>query len=123
MDGTNSQIKTIVFLSDGYTAKKRTALNNVVQNRLEQCCSVHSCEQHRSALLHLIRTQQCCSLLLTTVNNVGSTTLFNPVVQAAGSAAEFLAVYCMHAIKLAIYYACVLCHGDESNMSFKVLNI
>ena len=55
---------------------------------IEQCCAahiVHSCQQHCSALLYLIRTQQYCSLLLTTVNNVGSTTLLNPVTQWAES--------------------------------------
>ncbi len=42
---------------------------------------VHSCQQYCSALLHLIRTQQYCSLLLTTVNNMSSTTFFNPLIQ------------------------------------------
>ena len=46
---------------------------------------INSCQQYCSALLHLIRTQQYCFILLTTVNNVGSTTLFNLVVRQAQS--------------------------------------
>jgi hypothetical protein len=34
-------------------------------------------------LLHPIQAQQYCSILLTTVKNVGSKTLFNPVEQRA----------------------------------------
>ena len=48
-------------------------------------CSTLTCQQYFSALLHpitgLIQAQQLvhCSILLTTLNNVGSTTLFIPV--------------------------------------------
>ena len=51
-------------------------------NRIEQCCAAHivqGCQQWLTTLLHAIQPQQYCSMLLTTVNNVGSTTLFNPV--------------------------------------------
>ena len=39
---------------------------------------VNNGEQH-CYTAHAIQPQQYCSMLLTTVNNVGSTTLFNPV--------------------------------------------
>ena len=41
--------------------KKRTTCCSIIANRIEQCFAahiVHSCQQYRSALLHLIRTQQ-----------------------------------------------------------------
>jgi hypothetical protein len=41
------------------------------------------CCPHCSQLLHPIQAQQYCSILLTSVNNVGSKTLFNPVKQRA----------------------------------------
>ena len=52
----------------------------VNENRIEQCFAAHivqCCQQYCSALLYL--TQQYCPILLTTMNNVGSKTLFNPV--------------------------------------------
>ena len=55
---------------------------HVVENRLEQCFAahiVHSCQQYWTILLHPIQAQQYCSILLTSVNNVGSKTLFKPV--------------------------------------------
>jgi hypothetical protein len=43
------------------------------------CCHiVHSCQQYWTMLLHPIQAQHYCSMLLTSVNNVGSKTLFNP---------------------------------------------
>ena len=45
------------------------------------CCP--HCSQLSTILLHPIRAQQYCSILLTSVNNVGSKTLFNPVKQRA----------------------------------------
>ena len=51
-------------------------------NRIEQCCAAHivqGCQQWLTTLLHAIQPQQYCSMLLTAINNVGSTTLFNPV--------------------------------------------
>ena len=55
-------------------------------NRIEQCCAAHivqGCQQWLTTLLHAIQSQQYCSMLLTTVNNMGSTTLFNPVEMQA----------------------------------------
>jgi hypothetical protein len=40
-------------------------------------------QQYWTILLHPIQAQQYCSLLLTSVNNVSRTTLFNPVKQRA----------------------------------------
>ena len=62
--------------------KKSSTCCNVVMNRIEQCCAAHivqGCQQWLTTLLHAIQPQQYCSTLLTTVNNMGSTTLFNPV--------------------------------------------
>ena len=61
--------------------KKSSTCCNVVMNRIEQCCAAHivqGCQQWLTTLLHAIQPQQYCSMLLTTVNNVGSTTLLNP---------------------------------------------
>ena len=44
-----------------------------------QYCSYSTCQQYCLALLHSIQTQQYFSMLLTTMNNVGSKTLLNPV--------------------------------------------
>lgn len=45
----------------------------------QQCAAniVRSCQRYCSALLYLIQTQQYCSILLTTVDNVGSRSLFS----------------------------------------------
>jgi hypothetical protein len=56
----------------------KTGLNNVLLHDI-----VHSCQQYWTILLHPIKAQQYCSILLTSVNNVGSKTLFNPVKQRA----------------------------------------
>jgi hypothetical protein len=59
---------------------------NTDENRIEQCFAahiVHSCQQYWTILLHPIQAQQHCSILLTSVNNVGSKTLFSPVEQRA----------------------------------------
>ena len=64
------------------TRLKMINLFRVDENRIEQCFAAHivqCCQQHCSALLHPIQAQQYCSVLLTTMNNVGSKTLFNPV--------------------------------------------
>ena len=45
-----------------------------------QMSIVHSFQQYCTPLLHLIKTEQYRSLLLTTMNNVGSKTLFNLVL-------------------------------------------
>jgi hypothetical protein len=45
-------------------------------------CGPH-CLQLSTILLHPIQGQEYCSMLLTSVNNVGRTTLFNPVKQQA----------------------------------------
>jgi hypothetical protein len=69
-----------------YTAKKRSGWCNIDENRTEQCFAahiVHSCQQYWTILLHPIQAQQHCSTLLTSVNNVGSKTLFSPVEQGA----------------------------------------
>ena len=66
---------------------------NIDENRIEQCFAahiVHSCQQYWTILLHPIQAQQYCSILLTSVNNVGSKTLFSPVEQRAR---RFFAVY------------------------------
>jgi hypothetical protein len=73
--------------------KKRSGCCNIDENRIEQCFAahiVHSCQQYWTVLLqdwtillHPIQAQQYCSILLTSVNNVGSKTLFNPVEQRA----------------------------------------
>ena len=58
--------------------KKSSTCCNVVMNRIEQCCAaliVQGCQQWRTTLLHAIQPQQYCSTLLTTVNNVSSTTI------------------------------------------------
>jgi hypothetical protein len=57
-----------------YTAKKRSGWCNIDENRIEQCFAahiVHSCQQYWTMLLHPIQAQQYCSILLTSVNNVG----------------------------------------------------
>ena len=62
--------------------KKSSTCCNVVMNRIEQCCAAHivqGCHQWLTTLLHAIQPQQYCSMLLTAINNMGSTTLFNPV--------------------------------------------
>jgi hypothetical protein len=54
------------------------------ENRIEQCFAahiVHSCQQYWTILLHPIQAQQHCSILLTSVNNVGRKTLFSPVTE------------------------------------------
>ncbi len=74
-------LTTCVICIHLYTAKK-TNLFRLDENRIEQCFTAHivqCCQQYCSALLHLIQAQQYCSTLLTTMNNVGSKTLFNPV--------------------------------------------
>ena len=66
------------------TRKKRSGCCNTDENRIQQCFAahiVHSCQQYWTILLHPIQAQQYCSILLTSVNNVGSKTLFNPVEQ------------------------------------------
>lgn len=40
---------------------------------------VQRCQQYCPAMLHPIQAQQCCLILLTTLNSVGSTPLFSPV--------------------------------------------
>ena len=68
-------------------------LFRVDENRIEQCFAahiVHSCQQYSSALLHLIQAQQHCSILATVQNNVGSKTLFNPVLINAPQVVQFL---------------------------------
>ena len=52
----------------------RTGLNNVVLLTLLKVVN-----NGETTLLHAIQPQQYCSMLLTAINNVGSTTLFNPV--------------------------------------------
>ena len=76
--------------------KKSSTCCNVVKNRIEQCCAAHivqGCQQWLTTLLHAIQSQQYCSMLLTTVNNVGSTTLFNPVELQAH---DFLPCSCVY---------------------------
>jgi hypothetical protein len=66
--------------------KKRSGCCNTDENRIEQCFAahiVHSYQQYWTILLHPIQAQEYCSILLTSVNNVGSKTLFNPVEQQA----------------------------------------
>jgi hypothetical protein len=66
--------------------KKRSGWCNTDENRIEQCFAahiVHSWQQYWRILLHPIQAQQYCAILLTSVNNVGSKTLFNPVKQRA----------------------------------------
>ena len=70
--------ETVVSASALVHSKKR----HVVENRLEQRFAaqiVHSCQQYWTILLHPIQAQQYCSILLTSLNNVGSKTLFKPV--------------------------------------------
>ena len=57
---------------------KRSGYCNIGMNRSEQCWAanvVESCYQHWTVLLHLIHFQQYCSMLLTSENNICSTTL------------------------------------------------
>ena len=69
-----------------YTAKNYE-LQQVVENRIEQCCAAHivqCCRQYCSASIvtpdcGLDLTSTTCSILLTTINNMDSTRLFNPV--------------------------------------------
>ena len=81
------------------TAATQQKMNNLVSvdvNRIEQCFAahiVHSCQQYSSALLHLIQAQQHCSILSTVQNNVGSKTLFNPVLINAQQVFQFLLEY------------------------------
>ena len=60
---------------------KKTNCLRLAKNRIEQCFAAHivqKCQQYSSTLLRLIQTGQCCSILLTTMNNADSKTLFNP---------------------------------------------
>jgi hypothetical protein len=71
--------KTFIYTrqKNDQVALMKTGLNNAlftVVNNIEQYCTI---------LLHLIQAQQYCSILLTSMNNVGSKTLFNPVKQRA----------------------------------------
>ena len=64
--------------------KKSSTRCNVVE--IKQCCAAHTvqgCQQHWTTLLHAIQPQQYCSMLLKTINNVGSKTLFNHVMLQA----------------------------------------
>jgi hypothetical protein len=66
--------------------RKRSGCCNTDENRIEQCFAahiVHGCQQYWTILLHPIQAQQYCSIVLTSVNNVGGKTLFNPVEQLA----------------------------------------
>ena len=47
------------------------------------CHIGESCPQYCSAMLHPIQDHQYCSILLTTVNDVDRTILFNLVIQQA----------------------------------------
>jgi hypothetical protein len=58
----------------------KTGLNNALLHTL---FIVVNNSQYWTILLHPIQAQQYCSTLLTSVNNVGSKTLFNPVEQRA----------------------------------------
>jgi hypothetical protein len=64
-----------------YTRKNAQVVAILMKTaRIEQCFAahiVHSCQQYWTILLHPIQAQQHCSILLTSVNNVGSKTLFN----------------------------------------------
>ena len=60
------------------TRQKIINLFRVDENRIKQCFAAHIV-RYCSALLHQIQAQQYCSILLTTVNNVGSTTFFSLV--------------------------------------------
>jgi hypothetical protein len=74
-----------MMILDTYTRKNaqvdamlmKTVLNNVLLPTL--FIAVNNIEQ----LLHPIQAQQHCSILLTSVINVGSKTLFSPVEQRA----------------------------------------
>ena len=68
--------------TDKVHGKKSSTCCNIVMNRIQQCCAAHIvqvCQQWSTTLLHAIQPQQYCSMLLTAISNVGSTTLFNPV--------------------------------------------
>ena len=77
----------------------RTGLINVVMPTLFKV--VNNIDQQ---LLHAIQPQQCCSMLLATVHNMASTTLFNPVLLLAHNfwlcSLAFLSIafYLVHAI-------------------------
>ena len=48
-----------------------------VMKRIKQCCGAHiaqGCQQHQATLLHAIQPQQYCSMLLTALNSLGTTT-------------------------------------------------
>jgi hypothetical protein len=69
-----------------YTRLKTFRLLQYDEMRIEQRFAahiVHSCQQYWTILLHPIQAKQYCSILLTSVNNVGSKTLFSPVEQRA----------------------------------------
>jgi hypothetical protein len=74
------------FDDESYTAKNvvailmKTGLNNAL---LPTLFKVVNNKQYWTILLHPIEAQQYCSILLTSVNNVGGKTLFNPVEQQA----------------------------------------
>ena len=65
--------------------RKNYDLFNVDKSRIEQCCASHIVQCCTTIFFNIVtpdcllsQAQQYCSVLLTTLNNVGSTTLFNP---------------------------------------------
>ena len=88
------------ILFSGYMAKNYH-LFKVVENRMQQCCAahiVHSCQQYCSALLSLNQPAIRCNnaertILLMTMNNVGSTTLLHPVFNNLEQVIIFRLVY------------------------------
>lgn len=64
-------------------------------NKIEQCFAAHivqGCQQYWTTLLHPIQAQQYCSVLLPTINDVSSKTLFNPDHVNIASTWSFLGV-------------------------------
>ncbi len=89
-----------VFNNQCYTAKNYH-LFKVVENRMQQCCATHivhivvnNIVQHCYTWLRgLIQAQQCWTILLTTMHNVGSTTLLHPLFSTTLNKWYFLSVY------------------------------
>ena len=73
------------FAVDSIHSKKRTSCSGLIKTALNNALlptlfTVVICQQFCSTLLHLIAGSTTCSVLLTTLNNFGSKTMFNAVL-------------------------------------------
>ena len=91
-----------------YAAKNDQGCCNIDVNRIEQCCPAHiNCSQLSPILLNIVTPDSSSTILLKSVNNVGSTTLFNPVKQLGSS---FLRVYMYFIVWSVVTLVVVVCN-------------